>query len=52
MSSDAEHDFEDDTAPADEWEAFRDGEGDFIGLAELKQLDLKAMPEDGRRSCV
>ena len=48
MSSDAEDDFEEDTTPADEWEEFRDGEGDFIGLAELKRLDLQAMPEDVR----
>ena len=48
MSSDTEDDFEDDTTPADEWEEFRDGDGDYIGLEQLKQLDLHAMPEDVR----
>jgi hypothetical protein len=48
MSSEAEDDFEEDTTPADEWEEFRDGDGDFIGLEQLKQLDLRAMPEDVR----
>jgi hypothetical protein len=43
MSSDGEDDFEDDTSPADDWEEFREGDGDFIGLEELKQLDLSAM---------
>ncbi|HVO33410.1 MAG TPA: hypothetical protein VMU17_05790, partial [Elusimicrobiota bacterium] len=48
MSSGGEDDFEDDTTPADEWEEFREGDGDFIGLAQLKQLDLSSMPEDVR----
>ena len=29
-----------DDAPSDEWEQFRKRDGDFIGLAELKRLDL------------
>ena len=48
MSSGGEDDFEDDTTPADEWEEFREGDGDFIGLAQLKRLDLSSMPEDVR----
>ncbi len=38
--------FED--AAQNEWEQFREGDGDFIGLAELKGLDLAAMPDDVR----
>ena len=48
MASDAEEDFQDDTTPADEWEEFRESDGDFIGLEELKRLDLQGMPEDIR----
>ncbi len=47
MSSHDE-DFEGDTTADDEWEHFRDGDGDFIGLEELKRLDLRAIPEDIR----
>jgi hypothetical protein len=48
MSSAGEDDFEDDTTRADEWEEFREGDGNFIGLEELKRLDLSGMPEDVR----
>lgn len=48
MSSDDEDDFEGDSTRSDDWEEFRDGDGDFIGLEELKRLDLKGMPEDVR----
>ena len=40
MSSEDEDDFEDDSTPTDEWEEFRDDDGDFIGLEDLKRLDL------------
>jgi hypothetical protein len=43
MPSDDEDDFENDTAPDDEWQEFREGDGDFIGLEELRQLDLATM---------
>lgn len=47
MSSEDEDDFEDDSTPTDEWEEFRDDDdGDFIGLEDLKRLDMQAMPED------
>jgi len=48
MSSGSEDDFEEDITPADGWEDFRDGDGDFIGLDQLRHLDLLAMPEDVR----
>jgi hypothetical protein len=40
--------FDDDEieADADEWEEFREEDGEPIGIAELKQLNLKEMPED------
>jgi len=39
-----------DDAALDGWEQFREGDGDFISLAELKGLDLAAMPDDVRIS--
>jgi hypothetical protein len=45
MSSDDE--FEDDAAEApDEWEQFREDDGEPISIEELKRLNLKEMPED------
>ncbi len=36
----------DDETPWDPWNAFREGEGDPIGIEELKALALSEMPED------
>ena len=33
-------------ADMDDWEAFRDEDGEPIGIADLNRLDLKEMPED------
>lgn len=47
MFSDDHQEFEDDAAAApDEWEGFRDDDGDPIDLEDLKRLDLKDLPED------
>jgi hypothetical protein len=43
---DVEDDFQEDEPQADEWDAFRDDDGDFIGLEKLKRLDLQVMPDD------
>lgn len=37
---------DDDAVAPDEWEEFRDGDGDPIGIEELKRLNLSGMPED------
>ncbi len=36
--------------PADEWQEFRDDDGEPIGLEELKRLDPEHLPEDIRVS--
>jgi hypothetical protein len=41
-------DSEDGAAVTDDWEEFRDDEGEPIRIAELQQLNLKDMPEDIR----
>jgi hypothetical protein len=47
MSSDAHDEFDDEDATTpDEWEEFRDRDGDPIGIEELKRLNLQEMPED------
>jgi len=47
MSSDDYDEFEDEaTAEPDEWEEFRDGDGDPIRIEEFKGLDLQRLPED------
>jgi hypothetical protein len=47
MSSDGHDEFDDDDAALpDEWEEFRDRDGDPIGIEELKRLNLQEMPED------
>jgi len=38
--------FEDELAPADEWEEFRYDDSYPIGVDELKRLDLAGMPDD------
>lgn len=46
MASDGPEDLNDELdEPFDEWDEYR-GDGDFIGIAELKGLDLRSMPED------
>jgi hypothetical protein len=37
---------EEEESPTDEWEEFRDNDGDPIRVEELKRLDLEHMPED------
>src|SRR5579864_9115619 len=46
MSSDDEKLEDDASAAPDDWEEFRDGDGDPISLEALKHLNLKEMPED------
>jgi len=47
MSSDGRDEIDDEAAAEpDEWEEFRDRDGDPIGIEELKRLNLKEMPED------
>lgn len=47
MISDDADEFEDELTPAaDEWEEFRNDDGDPVGIEELKALDLEHMPED------
>jgi len=46
MSSDGHDEFDDGAAAIDEWQEFRDGDGDPISIEELKRLNLKEMPED------
>jgi hypothetical protein len=46
MSSDDEQLHDEAEVTADEWEEFRDGDGDPIGIEELKRLNLSKMPED------
>lgn len=47
MSSDDHEESNDDAAAApDEWEEFRDDDGDPIGIDELKRQHLQEMPED------
>jgi len=47
MSSDDHEGSNDDAAAVpDEWEEFRDDDGDPIGIDELKRLNLQQMPED------
>lgn len=47
MSSDGHDELDDDDAAVpDEWEEFRDRDGDPIGIEELKRLNLQEMPED------
>lgn len=45
MPSDSEDNFAEAITPG-EWEVFRGDDGDFIGLVELKSLDLRSMPDD------
>ncbi len=46
---DASEEFEDDDQPAeDEWDDFREEDGDPIGVEELKRLDLRNLPADVR----
>ena len=47
MSSHDHEESNDDAAVApDEWEGFRDDDGDPVGIEELKRLNLQEMPED------
>lgn len=47
MASDDDHEFDDEAASMpDEWEEFRDGDFDPIGIEQLKSLNLSEMPED------
>jgi hypothetical protein len=46
MSSDGQDELDNEAAAIDEWEEFRDSDGDPIGTEELKHLNLKEMPED------
>jgi hypothetical protein len=46
MSSDSQDELDNEAAAIDEWEEFRDSDGDPIGTEELKHLNLKEMPED------
>lgn len=46
MSFDGQDELDDEAAAIDEWEEFRDSDGDPIGIEEVKQLNLKEMPED------
>ncbi|HEY3135325.1 MAG TPA: hypothetical protein VGL29_04680 [Blastocatellia bacterium] len=46
-SDDNDGDANGDEAP-DEWDDFREEDGDPIGIEELKRLDLREMPEDVR----
>jgi len=46
MSSDGQDELDNEAAAIDEWEEFRDSDGDPIDTEELKHLNLKEMPED------
>lgn len=43
---DADDDFQEHEPQADEWEEFRGEDVGFVGMEELKRLDLQAIPED------